>query len=96
MDDPPLHHEELRWRRLLSLQLEELVTGDEVTVTRADGNVLRFAVTRVAQYPKTAFATEEVYGPTADAQLRLITCGGEFDRSRRSYTDNIVVFAAAT
>jgi hypothetical protein len=23
----------------------------------------------------------------------LITCGGEFDRQARSYTDNIIVFA---
>ena len=48
----------------------------------------------MAQYPKTAFATEEVYGPTADAQLRLITCGGAFDPSARSYEDNVIVFAS--
>ncbi|MSW64237.1 MAG: sortase, partial [Actinobacteria bacterium] len=58
------------------------------------GSTLTFQVTRVAEYPKTAFATTEVYGPTVDAQLRLITCGGEFDRSRRSYVDNIVVYAS--
>jgi hypothetical protein len=25
--------------------------------------------------------------------LRLITCGGEFDRARGSYRENLVVFA---
>jgi hypothetical protein len=74
-------------------RLEELTAGDEVLVGRSDGTTARFTVTRVARYPKSAFATAEVYGPTPDAQLRLITCGGVFDRSRRSYTDNIVVFA---
>ena len=47
----------------------------------------------LARYPKAAFPTAEVYGPTPDAQLRLITCGGDFDRSRRGYADNVVVFA---
>ena len=60
---------------------------------RADGTTLRFTVTRTARYPKSAFPTAEVYGPTADAELRLITCGGRFDRSRRSYVDDVVVFA---
>jgi sortase (surface protein transpeptidase) len=75
-------------------RLEELEPGDQVTVTGTDGTPVTFTVTRVASYPKDAFATAEVYGPTAGPELRLITCGGTFDRSRRSYTDNVVVFAA--
>ncbi|RBY94926.1 class F sortase [Blastococcus sp. TBT05-19] len=74
-------------------RLREVVAGDEVLVDRADGSTARFTVTRVARHPKDAFPTDEVYGPTPDAQLRLITCGGEFDSSRRSYEDNVVVFA---
>jgi hypothetical protein len=74
-------------------RLADLHRGDDVLVTRADGTTLEFAVTRVARYAKSAFPTAEVYGPTADAQLRLITCGGRFDRSRRSYVDDVVVFA---
>ncbi len=31
----------------------------------------------------------------ADAELRLITCGGDFDRAARSYRDNLVVYASA-
>ncbi len=74
-------------------RLEDIAPGARVLVGRDDGSTLVFGVTRVAQYPKSAFATAEVYGPTVDAELRLITCGGTFDRSRRSYTDNIVVYA---
>jgi hypothetical protein len=76
-------------------RLEDLTAGDQVLVTDGDGELHTFTVTRVAAYPKTAFATAEVYGPTAGPELRLITCGGTFDRSRRSYTDNVVVFARA-
>jgi hypothetical protein len=75
-------------------QLHELAAGDMVEVERATG-WLRFVVTRLGWYPKSRFPTAEVYGPTPDAQLRLITCGGGFDHSRRSYTDNLVVYAVA-
>jgi hypothetical protein len=74
-------------------RLEDLTAGDAVQVLRSDGRTVSFRVTRVAQYPKDRFATTEVYGPTAAPELRLITCGGTFDRSRRSYEDNIVVYA---
>lgn len=76
-------------------RLEEMVVGALVTVAMSDGSSVRFAVTAVGQYPKTDFPTELVYGPTPGRELRLITCGGNFDPSRRSYLDNIVVFATA-
>jgi len=74
-------------------RLREIGVGDEVLVDRADGTTARFAVTALGRYPKAAFPTAEVYGPTPDAQLRLITCGGDFDRDARSYRDNVVVYA---
>ncbi len=76
-------------------RLGELGPGAEVLVDRADGTTARFAVTGVGRYPKRDFPTESVYGPTPRAELRLVTCGGEFDRPRRSYLDNVVVFALA-
>jgi Sortase domain len=74
-------------------RLDEVPLGGEVLVAREDGTTGRFTVTRVEQYPKDAFPTTEVYGPAAGAELRLITCGGDFDRTRRSYLDNVVVYA---
>ena len=41
----------------------------------------------------TLFDTAEVYGPTDDAELRLITCGGRLDTATHSYEDNVVVYA---
>ena len=67
--------------------------GDEVTVDRADGAAAVFRVTRIAEYAKSRFPTDEVYGATDDAELRLITCSGPFDHATRSYTDNLVVYA---
>jgi sortase (surface protein transpeptidase) len=74
-------------------RLHALRPGDRVAVERADGTTVGFAVEGSAQYPKRAFPTEAVFGPSPDPLLRLITCGGTFDRSRRSYRDNVVVTA---
>jgi hypothetical protein len=64
-----------------------------VLVHRVDGTTARFTVTAVDRYPKDRFPTGAVYGPTPRAELRLVTCGGDFDPHRGSYTDNVVVTA---
>ena len=74
-------------------RLRQLKPGDEVRITRADRSVVVFVVDRVEQHPKNAFPTEAVYGPTPDSTLRLVTCGGTFDRSSRHYRDNVIAFA---
>ena len=74
-------------------RLNELAEGDEILIRRTDGTVARFTVTRVDQVPKADFPTEAVYGDTEDPQLRLITCGGTFDRAANSYRDNVIVYA---
>jgi hypothetical protein len=76
-------------------RLHELAPGDEVIVRRADGTTIRFTVTGAESYAKDAFPTDSVYGPVPGPELRLITCGGQFDRSRQQYRDNVVVYAAA-
>ena len=74
-------------------ELGRLRPGERAGVVRADGVTVTFEVTEVAVYPKDAFPTDRVYGPTAGPELRLITCGGSFDRGAGSYRDNTVVFA---
>jgi hypothetical protein len=74
-------------------RLGDLRPGDPISVRRADGLVVRFRITAVREYSKRDFPSARVYGPTATPELRLITCGGPFDASARSYQDNIVAFA---
>ena len=74
--------------------LGALHRGASVTIVRADHMVATFVVTAVAEYPKSAFPTQAIYGNTSNAALRLITCGGRFDPAKRSYVDNIVAFAS--
>lgn len=53
----------------------------------------RYRVVRTGQYDKDRFPTDEVYRPTGATELRLITCGGEFDRASGHYRANVVVWA---
>jgi LPXTG-site transpeptidase (sortase) family protein len=74
-------------------RLAELGVGDEVSVQDVDGGTTRYAVTEVADFAKADFPTARVFGAQPADQLRLITCGGIFDRSVGHYEDNRVVFA---
>lgn len=88
-----LGHVDSRSGPAVFFELAALQPGDVINVDRRDGSVVTYLVDRIEQHSKDAFPTEAVYGRTTDAVLRLVTCGGEFDRSERSYEDNIVVFA---
>jgi len=74
-------------------RLRDLRPGDIVRVGLTNGRTLVFRVQRTERYPKNKFPTEAVYFPTLDRELRLITCGGDFDYAKGSYVDNIVVYA---
>jgi sortase family protein len=74
-------------------RLHEMKVGDTAIVRRSDGTPVRFTAYRVERFSKSAFPTADVYGNTAGPELRLITCGGDFDRAAHSYRDNVVVFA---
>jgi LPXTG-site transpeptidase (sortase) family protein len=75
-------------------RLGELRAGDLVEVQRG-GEWIAFQVVGTTRVPKDEFPTEQVYGPTPDRQLRIITCGGEFDGVTRNYRDNVIVYAVA-
>jgi hypothetical protein len=75
-------------------ELGRLRPGDEVRVAREDGSAATFRVDSVRLYDKTAFPATLVYGPAGDARLRLVTCGGAFDRRVSGYSGNTVVTAS--
>jgi hypothetical protein len=73
--------------------LGRLRTGDRVDVTLADRRTAVFRVYGARLYPKTDFPSQGVYGYTRWPTLRLVTCGGEFDRRTGQYLGSVVVFA---
>ncbi|WP_051765226.1 class F sortase [Streptomyces sp. NRRL F-5135] len=72
--------------------------GGRIRVTRADGSLAEFTIEDVRVVPRDRFDAHEVYGPrvASRAELRLITCGGTFDRKANAYTANVVVSAYLT
>jgi hypothetical protein len=83
-------------RRGVFADLARVRPGQEVEVDRGDGRTAVFTVYRVTTVPKSAFPTTEVYGNTPDAQIRLVTCGGELDESQHSYLSNVIVYGTLT
>jgi Sortase domain len=77
-------------------RLGELRRGDRIVVGQQGGAARSFRVERVERHPKTALPVRRIWDHTRHPVLRLITCGGSFDRSTGHYRDNIVVYAAAT
>jgi LPXTG-site transpeptidase (sortase) family protein len=73
-------------------RLPKLRTGDSIRVTNSDDSVRRYRVERITRVGKNSFPTKSVY---LGSGLRLITCGGKFDRKTGHYEDNIIVFAKA-
>jgi sortase (surface protein transpeptidase) len=73
-------------------RLHELQPGAEIDVS-VGKSVHTFAVQRVQMVAKNQFPTAAVFGPIPDRGLRLVTCGGPFDRSIGHYEDNVIVYA---
>lgn len=73
--------------------LKDLVQGDQISVTLADGITANFVVDGLQKTTKTDFPTSQVYGKVPYPGLRLVTCGGAFDSSTGHYLDNIIVYA---
>lgn len=74
-------------------QLYSLQAGDEVTVTTAEHRRLTFTVTQVHQYDAEAAPVVDIFGPAKKAQIRLITCAGEWDNMKKMFGDRIIVTA---
>jgi Sortase domain len=74
-------------------RLHEIAVGAAVEVGTYGGPPARYQVVSVTTLPKAEFPTAQVYGPTPAPELRLITCGGGFDRADRRYLSNVIVSA---
>jgi LPXTG-site transpeptidase (sortase) family protein len=74
-------------------RLGQLRQGDRIVVGRNGGAVVAFAVERVERIAKESLPVGRIWNRTSQPVLRLITCGGSFDRSTGHYRDNVIVYA---
>jgi sortase (surface protein transpeptidase) len=77
-------------------KLSTLHRGAAVQVGRLDGHTAEFTVDTVRAYPRKDFPAAKVYGPNPAAVLRIVTCGGGYDRRRHEYAGNTILFAHLT
>ncbi|WP_051832705.1 class F sortase [Streptomyces katrae] len=72
--------------------------GGTVRVVRMDGSVAEFTIEDVRVYERARFDAHRAYGPRVPgrAELRLVTCGGTYDKAAKEYTANVVVSAYLT
>ncbi len=75
------------------VRLRDLRPGDELVVRLADGRTARYRTIQVRSVAKQALALAGVFDRSGPARLRVVTCGGEYDRERGGYQENVVVTA---
>ncbi|WP_146206359.1 class F sortase [Streptohalobacillus salinus] len=72
--------------------LSDLALGDVVHIHDDKGQQVTFKVIDKAVYPYDTTAVADVFGPSSDTRLNLITCTGEFDQQARTHRERLVVF----
>jgi LPXTG-site transpeptidase (sortase) family protein len=92
-DDPMVlvGHVDSKKEAAVFFRLAELKPGDVIVVTDSTRADQKFRVRKLIRVEKDDFPTLAVY--KGDPGLRIITCGGRFDRKTRHYEDNVIVFA---
>ncbi|WP_195908150.1 class F sortase [Nostocoides sp. HKS02] len=73
--------------------LTDLRPGAVVRVTTTSGQVRSYVVTARRSFLKRQGLPPDLFRADGPPRLVLITCGGPFDATARSYLDNVVVFA---
>ena len=83
------------WRGALGVffRLGKVDVGSIVTIGFEDGSTRAFRVVERRLVLKPELPVEEVFARTGPPSLVLVTCGGEFDRSRHRYRSNVVIVA---
>jgi LPXTG-site transpeptidase (sortase) family protein len=73
--------------------LSRLTKGDKIVVDRADGSKVTFAVDKTETILKDDFNPAKVYGPAAQPELKLISCGGRYSKLADGYLANVITSA---
>jgi len=86
-------HVDSRQGPAVFFRLGQLRQGDRIVVGRDGRAAVAFAVERVERHAKESLPVGRIWNSTSQPVLRLITCGGSFDRSTGHYRDNVIVYA---
>lgn len=73
-------------------RLSELKKGDDIYVLTKTGRELHFIVEEATSYPYKSVPLEKLFSRNDDARLNLITCGGTWVKSEKTYDQRFVVY----
>ena len=73
--------------------LAKLTSGDEIRISNDQGATLYFTVRGSESFPAETAPHHEIFGKSQVAQLKLITCYGQWDQVKQQYKDRYVVTA---
>ena len=74
-------------------KLGEIKIGDEIVVETEGGKALRFVVEEKQTYPYDQVPAERLFNRADTARLNLVTCGGAWIQSEKTYDERVVVYA---
>jgi len=74
--------------------LDEVEIGSVVDISLENGETKKYEITALEQFDKTELPFDSIFRRSGEEELVLITCGGDFNPSVRSYEDNVVAFAS--
>ncbi len=77
-------------------RLREAREGSIVMVTDRGGDRYEYRVVQVTRIAKSKVPWDGIFDRAGPSRLAIVTCGGEYDRDRGSYRDNVIVLAEAT
>lgn len=73
-------------------KLNNVQVGDPIYVQNEDGTQLEFKVTAVKEFALSHITSEDLFTPTGDRDLNLITCAGELTPDHSTYDHRLVIY----
>lgn len=89
------HVDSLRWGLGPFVRIRDLPRDAEIRITADDGSRRTYRVESIERVRKAALP-DRLFDRTGPHRLVLVTCGGTFDTTSRTYSDNVIVTARPT
>jgi hypothetical protein len=75
------------------VRLRRIDEGDLITVRLNDGSAARYRVQDVEDIAKKKLPVDRLFAREGPRVLKIVTCGGPYDRDNGGYRDNLIVTA---
>lgn len=74
-------------------KLDELKAGEDIYIEESATQTLHFVVTKTEDFPLSQITSQDLFVPTTDRDLNLITCAGQLTPDHSTYDHRFVVYS---